>query len=87
MPVKVLIVEDEMIIAAKISMHLTNLGYEVNGIIPRGEEAILHCQEKFELLGDQLGVAKNLANIALIYYYQKDFNQALVYNQRCLDIY
>ena len=36
MPFKVLIVEDEMIIAAKISMHLTNLGYEVSGIIPRG---------------------------------------------------
>ena len=45
MPVKVLIVEDEMIIAAKISMHLTNLGYEVSGIIPRGEEALVHCQE------------------------------------------
>ncbi len=43
--VKILIVEDEMIIAAKISLHLTQLGYEVSGIIPRGEEAIVHCRE------------------------------------------
>ncbi len=42
---KILIVEDEMIIAAKISLHLTQLGYEVAGIIPRGEEVNLHCQQ------------------------------------------
>ena len=44
-PVKLLIVEDEMIIGAKISMQLTHLGYEVTGILPRGEEAILHVEE------------------------------------------
>lgn len=43
--VKILIVEDEMIIAAKISMQLTGLGYEVTGILPRGEEALLHVEE------------------------------------------
>ena len=43
--IKILVVEDEMIIAAKISMQLTNLGYQVTGILPRGEEAILHVQE------------------------------------------
>ena len=43
--VKILIVEDEMIIGAKISMQLTNLGYEVTGILPRGEDAILHVEE------------------------------------------
>ena len=43
--IKILVVEDEMIIAAKISMQLTNLGYEVTGILPRGEEAILHVEE------------------------------------------
>ncbi|NJC28056.1 LytR/AlgR family response regulator transcription factor [Neolewinella antarctica] len=42
--VRVLIVEDEMIIAAKISMHLEQLGYEVVGILPRGEEAVVHCR-------------------------------------------
>ncbi|MBL7871686.1 MAG: response regulator [Cyclobacteriaceae bacterium] len=43
--VKILIVEDEMIIAAKISMQLTNLGYHVTGIVPRGDEVIAHVQE------------------------------------------
>ena len=43
--VKILVVEDEMIIGAKISMQLTNLGYEVTGILPRGEEAVIHTQE------------------------------------------
>lgn len=43
--VKILVVEDEMIIGAKISMQLTNLGYEVTGILPRGEEALIHVEE------------------------------------------
>ncbi|MBK7427794.1 MAG: response regulator [Saprospiraceae bacterium] len=37
---KILIVEDEMIIAADISMILSNLGYEITGITPRGEDAL-----------------------------------------------
>jgi DNA-binding LytR/AlgR family response regulator len=37
---KILIVEDEIIIAADISMMLGNLGYDVTGIIPRGEDAL-----------------------------------------------
>lgn len=43
--VKILVVEDEMIIGAKISMQLTSLGYEVTGILPRGDEAILHLEQ------------------------------------------
>lgn len=43
--IKILIVEDEMIIAANISLQLSNLGYEVSGIIPRGEEALIHMKE------------------------------------------
>ena len=43
--IKILVVEDEMIIGAKISMQLTSLGYEVTGILPRGEEAVLHVQQ------------------------------------------
>jgi len=41
-PFKILIVEDEMIIAANISLQLSTLGYDVTGILPRGEEALLH---------------------------------------------
>lgn len=43
--INILIVEDEMIIAAKLSLNLTQLGYEVSGIMPRGEDAILQCQD------------------------------------------
>jgi len=43
--VKILIVGDEMIIGAKISMQLTNLGYEVTGILPHGEDALLYAEE------------------------------------------
>ncbi|HZI52675.1 MAG TPA: response regulator [Chitinophagaceae bacterium] len=63
-PIKILVVEDEMIIAAKISMHLTNLGYEVTGILPRGEEALLGIEENkpdivimdIRLKGDMNGI-------------------------------
>jgi DNA-binding LytR/AlgR family response regulator len=39
-PLKILIVEDEMLIAANIANQLETLGYEILGIIPRGQEAI-----------------------------------------------
>jgi len=42
---RILIVEDDMIIAANISLQLTSLGYEVIGIVPRGEEAIVYVKE------------------------------------------
>lgn len=44
-PIKILIVEDEMIIAANISLQLTTLGYDVVGIVPRAEEAIACVQQ------------------------------------------
>lgn len=40
---RILIVEDDMIIAANISLQLTTLGYEVTGIESRGEEAVSHA--------------------------------------------
>lgn len=43
--IKILVVEDEMLIGAKISMLLTNLGYEVTGILPRGEDALIQVEE------------------------------------------
>jgi DNA-binding LytR/AlgR family response regulator len=43
--IKILVVEDEMVIGAKISMQLTSLGYEVTGILPRGEEAVIHVEK------------------------------------------
>ena len=44
-PLKILVVEDEMIIGARVSLFLAELGYEVTGMIPRAEEALLHVEE------------------------------------------
>lgn len=43
--IRILIVEDDMIIGANVSLQLTNLGYEITGLVPRGEEALLHVRE------------------------------------------
>jgi DNA-binding LytR/AlgR family response regulator len=43
--ISILIVEDDMIIAANISLQLTRLGYEVAGIIPNGEEALRYLSD------------------------------------------
>lgn len=45
MKTKILIVEDEMLIAANLSLDLSNLGYEVTGILPRAEEALARIKE------------------------------------------
>ncbi len=42
---KILIVEDEMIIGANISLQLSKLGYDVTGIVSRGEEALAHVKQ------------------------------------------
>ena len=78
--ISILIVEDDMIIAANLSIQLTSLGYEVTGILPRGEEAIMHVREnrphillmdinlKGELSGIETAKAiKKNNNISIIY--------------------
>ncbi len=42
---RILIVEDDMIIAANISLQLSNLGYEVTGIETKAQTAIHHALE------------------------------------------
>lgn len=43
--VKILVVEDEMLIGAKIALFLSELGYEVTALLPRAEEALRHVEE------------------------------------------
>jgi len=43
--VKILIVEDEMLIGAKIALFLAELGYEVTGLLPKAEDALPHVLE------------------------------------------
>lgn len=42
---KLLVVEDDLLIAANLAMQVTKLGYEVIGIASRGEEAIRHVAD------------------------------------------
>jgi len=44
-PTRILIVEDDMIIAANISLQLSKLGYEVTGIETKAAEAVHHALE------------------------------------------
>ncbi len=54
-PLKILIVEDEMLIAANLAMQLESFGYEIVGIFPRGEDAINATKiDKPDLDGHQL---------------------------------
>ncbi|WP_456440666.1 LytR/AlgR family response regulator transcription factor [Psychroserpens sp.] len=79
-PIKILIVEDEMIIAANISLQLTTLGYEVIGIVPRAEEALTCVKQDLpdivlmdiNLKGDLDGIdtvklIKEIHDVAVIY--------------------
>lgn len=43
--IKILLVEDDLIIATDISMQLQQLGYAVTGILPRGEDVLSHIEQ------------------------------------------
>lgn len=63
---KILVVEDEMIIGAKLSMYLTDLGYEVTGLIPRAEEALLHLKANTpQMVLVDIRLKGNMSGIAL----------------------
>ncbi|MFD1614782.1 LytR/AlgR family response regulator transcription factor [Gelatiniphilus marinus] len=79
-PVKILIVEDEMVIAANISLQLTNLGYEVTGIIPRGEEALLHVkQNQPNIVLMDIQLKGRLDGVETVKMMQQDFDIPIIY--------
>ncbi|MEM1325598.1 MAG: response regulator [Bacteroidota bacterium] len=78
--IHILIIEDEMIIAAKISMHLEQLGYDVAGIIPRGEEAVLHCREHApDILLLDINLKGNINGIETAQVLQKEMDIPIIY--------
>mgnify|MGYP001145625375 CR=1 FL=1 len=78
--IKILIVEDEMIIAANISLQLTTLGYEVTAIIPRGEEALLHIeQNQPDILLLDINLKGKIDGIETAELIQKRFNIPIIY--------
>jgi DNA-binding LytR/AlgR family response regulator len=78
--VKILVVEDELIIGAKISMQLTGLGYEVTGILPGGEEAILNMEEnKPDIVLLDINLKGKIDGIATAVQMQKRSNTPIIY--------
>lgn len=79
-PTKILIVEDEMIIGANISLHLSILGYEVTGMLPRGEQVIVHVREnKPDILLLDIALKGQLDGIDTAKMVQKEFDQPIIY--------
>ena len=79
-PIKILIVEDEMVIGANISLQLSSLDYEVTGIVPRGEEALLHVkQNPPDLVLLDIQLKGKLDGIETACAMQKDFNIPIIY--------
>lgn len=79
-PLKILIVEDEMIIAANISLQLTSLGYEVTGIIPRGEEALIQIkQQQPDIVLLDINLKGEIDGIETALIMQEDYNIPIIY--------
>ncbi|OUR92237.1 DNA-binding response regulator [Flavobacteriales bacterium 34_180_T64] len=77
---KIFIVEDEMIIAANISLQLSSLGYEVTGIVPRGEEALIHIKENLpDIVLLDINLKGKLDGIETAKLMQKDYNIPIIY--------
>lgn len=77
---KILIVEDEMIIAANISLQLTELGYEVTGVLPRGEEAIAHIQiDKPDIVILDISLKGDWDGIETAFEIKKHYNIPIIY--------
>lgn len=78
--INIMVVEDEMIIAAKISMYLTELGYEVTGIFPRGEEALVVIEEKQpDILLLDINLKGRLDGVETAQAMQEKFDVPIVY--------
>ncbi|MFD0991229.1 LytR/AlgR family response regulator transcription factor [Mariniflexile jejuense] len=77
---KILIVEDEMIIAANMSLQLATLGYDVTGIMLKGEDALVHIKQNIPdiiLLDIQLkGTLDGIETAQII---QQDYNIPIIY--------
>lgn len=79
-PVKILIVEDEMVIGANISLQLTGLGYDVVGIVPRAEEAIACVEQECpDIILMDINLKGDLDGIETSKLIQKDHDVAIIY--------
>lgn len=76
----ILIVEDEMIIAANISLQLTHLGYEVTGIIPRAEEVLpIIRQHQPDIILLDINLKGDLDGIDLAHLIQEEYKIPIIF--------
>ncbi|SMG52468.1 two component transcriptional regulator, LytTR family [Marivirga sericea] len=77
---KIVIVEDEMLIGANISLQLNELGYQVTGIIPRGEEALKHIEDHLpDIMLLDINLKGDLDGIETAIEMQKTHNIPIIY--------
>jgi DNA-binding LytR/AlgR family response regulator len=76
----ILIVEDEMIIAANISLQLTHLGYEVTGIIPIAEEVLPQIRQQIpDIILMDINLKGDLDGIEVVNLIQKEYKIPIIY--------
>jgi len=76
----ILIVEDEMIIAANISLHLNRLGYEVTGIIPRAKEVLPEIRQRVpDIILMDINLKGDLDGIEVVKLIQNEFKIPIIY--------
>lgn len=76
----ILIIEDEMIIAANIALQLTNLGYSVNGIISKSEDVLTHLLNHVpDIILMDINLKGNLDGIELAQLIQKEYKIPIIY--------
>ena len=81
MSVKIVIVEDEIIVAWDLEQRLESLGYEVVGIAPSGADAInLVKNNEVDLILMDITLKGNLNGIETAILIKKDFDIPIVYN-------
>lgn len=76
----ILIVEDEMIIAANISLQLNHLGYTVTGIIPRAEEVLQQIRQQIpDIILMDINLKGDLDGIEVVKIIQNEFKIPIIY--------
>lgn len=79
-PNSILIIEDEMIIGANISMQLSTLGYKVLGIIPRAEEVLPSIRQKLpDIVLMDINLKGDLDGVDMAHLIQKEFKIPIIF--------
>ena len=78
--IEILIVEDELIIAANISLQLKSLGFNVISIIPRGEEVLPFIEKNQpDIILMDINLKGDLDGIDIVHLIQKKYLIPIIY--------